>query len=206
LAAVPGVDLVNIYGQTEGSPITCLTADDHRRIAAEGRRDLLGSVGRAAPGVELRIADAGHDAAGEVVAWAGHLFRTDGDGWLHTGDVGRLDADGYLFLVGRKGDRIVRGGENVHPLEVEQLLEQHSGVREAAVVGVPDRRWGEVVRAVIVPADPLAPPDPEELRVHARARLAGFKVPTEWAVATVLPRNAAGKLVRRQLVRQSIDE
>jgi acyl-CoA synthetase (AMP-forming)/AMP-acid ligase II len=206
LAAVPGVDLVDIYGQTEGSPITCLTADDHRRIAAEGRRDLLGSVGRAAPGVELRIADAGNDAAGEVVAWAGHLFRTDGDGWLHTGDVGRLDADGYLFLVGRKGDRIVRGGENVHPLEVEQVLEQHSGVREAAVVGVPDRRWGEVVRAVIVPADPLAPPDPEELRVHARARLAGFKVPTEWAVATVLPRNAAGKLVRRQLVRQSIDE
>ncbi len=206
LAAVPGVSLVNIYGQTEGSPITCLTAGDHRRIAAEGRTDLLASVGRAAPGVEVRIAaadDAGH---GEVVARARHLFRIDDGGWLRTGDIGRLDSEGYLFLVGRKGDRIVRGGENVHPLEVEQALEQHPGVREAAVVGVPDRRWGEVVRAVIVPADRASPPDAEELRAHARARLAGFKVPTEWAFADALPRNAAGKLLRRRLVQQPIDE
>jgi acyl-CoA synthetase (AMP-forming)/AMP-acid ligase II len=205
LAAVPGVSLVNIYGQTEGSPITCLTAEDHRRIAAEGRTDLLGSVGRAAPGVELRVADeeGGH---GEVMARARHLFRIDDDGWLRTGDVGRLDAEGYLFLVGRKGDRIVRGGENVHPLEVEQALEEHAAVREAAVVGVPDRRWGEVVRAVVVPVDPASPPDPDELQTHARTRLAGFKVPTEWVLAGALPRNAAGKLLRRRLVPQSIDE
>jgi acyl-CoA synthetase (AMP-forming)/AMP-acid ligase II len=200
LAAVPGVSLVNIYGQTEGSPITCLTAEDHRSIAAGHRTDLLGSVGRAAPGVEVRIADGGTGDVGEVVARARHLFDTDDEGWLRTGDIGRLDRDGYLFLVGRRGDTIVRGGENVHPLEVEQVLEQHAGVREAAVVGVPDRRWGEVVRAVIVPADPDAPPGAEELRAHTRARLAGFKVPTEWALADALPRNAAGKLVRRRLI------
>jgi acyl-CoA synthetase (AMP-forming)/AMP-acid ligase II len=206
LAAVPGVSLVNIYGQTEGSPITCLTAEDHRRIAAEDRTDLLSSVGRAAPGVELRIGDEDGTGQGEVTARARHLFRIDDDGWLRTGDVGRLDAEGYLFLVGRKGDRIVRGGENVHPLEVEQALEQHPAVREAAVVGVPDRRWGEVVRAVVVPVDPASPPDPDELQAHARTRLAGFKVPTDWAFADGLPRNAAGKLLRRRLVPQSIDE
>jgi acyl-CoA synthetase (AMP-forming)/AMP-acid ligase II len=119
---------------------------------------------------------------------------------LRTGDLGRLDTEGYLFLSGRRGDKIIRGGENVYPLEVEQVLESHPAVREAAVVGVPDRRWGEVIKAVIVPADDAVPPDTEELRTHVRARLAGFKVPTVWELAPALPRNASGKLLRRLLV------
>jgi acyl-CoA synthetase (AMP-forming)/AMP-acid ligase II len=200
LAAVPDVRLVNIFGQTEGSPVTCLTGDDHRRIADEGRDDLLASVGRAAPTVELWIDDPDDAGVGEVFARADHFFLPDADGVLRTGDLGRLDDEGYLFLVGRRGDKIIRGGENVYPVEVEHVLEDHAGVREAAVVGVPDRRWGECVKAVVVPADPAAPPDPEELREHVRARLAGFKVPTEWELVDELPRNASGKLLRRHLV------
>ena len=124
---------------------------------------------------------------------------TSDDGWLHTGDLGRIDGDGYLFLSGRRGDKIIRGGENIYPLEIEQILEQHPGVREAAVVGLPDRRWGEVVQAVIVPTDPDHAPTVEELRGHVRASLAGFKVPSGWSFAAALPRNASGKLLRRRL-------
>lgn len=203
LATLPDVGLVNVYGQTEGSPITCLTQADHRRIAAEGRDDLLTSVGRAAPGVELRI-DAPDDAGiGEVVARAAHLMQTDADGWLRTGDLGRVDGEGYLFLSGRRGDKIIRGGENVYPVEVEQVLEQHPAVREAAVVGVPDRRWGEIVRAVVVVDGPR--PSEDELRAHARAQLAGFKVPTEWVFVDALPRNSAGKLLRRHLAENPLN-
>jgi acyl-CoA synthetase (AMP-forming)/AMP-acid ligase II len=207
LATVPGVALVNIFGQTEGSPITCLTAADHRRIATEGRDDLLRSVGRAAPGVELIVDRPDASEVGEVVARAAHLFAADEHGWLHTGDLGRLDAEGYLFLSGRRGDKIIRGGENVYPVEVEQVLEQHPGVREAAVVGTPDRRWGELVEAVVVPVDPSSAPDSEALRAFARERLAAYKVPTLWKLADALPRNASGKLLRRQLlVRDDTEE
>jgi acyl-CoA synthetase (AMP-forming)/AMP-acid ligase II len=198
LGAVPDVDLVNLFGQTEGSPITCLSPDDHRMIAAEGRDDLLGSVGRAAPGVDIHIESPGPDGVGEVLARAAHFFAPDDDGWMHTGDLGRVDHEGYLFLSGRRGDKIIRGGENIYPVEVEQVLETHPAVREAGVVGIPDRRWGEVVMAVIVPAGPI---DIDELRAFARERLAGFKVPTEWQTADVLPRNASGKLLRRHLVK-----
>jgi acyl-CoA synthetase (AMP-forming)/AMP-acid ligase II len=205
LDALPAVGLVNLYGQTEGSPITCLGPEDHLRIRDEGREELLLSVGRAAPGVELRIerpddSGVGQSGVGEVVARAAHLFLSDEDGWLRTGDLGHLDADGYLFLHGRRGEKIIRGGENIYPLEVERVLESHPGVREAAVVGVPDRHWGETVKAVIVAADPNQPPAPDELRVYVRASLAGFKVPTEWSFLEELPRNANGKLLRRELL------
>jgi acyl-CoA synthetase (AMP-forming)/AMP-acid ligase II len=200
LDALPDVDLVNIFGQTEGSPITCLTAQDHRRIVIDGRDDLLESVGRAALGVELRIEGADASGVGEVVGRAPHFFRPDPDGWLRTGDMGRLDDEGHLFLSGRRGDKIIRGGENIYPVEVEQVLEHHPDVREAAVVGVPDRRWGEIVRAVVVLEDPTQPPEFDDLQAHVRAQLAGFKVPAEWVVADELPRNAAGKLLRRRLL------
>jgi acyl-CoA synthetase (AMP-forming)/AMP-acid ligase II len=203
LAAIPHVRLVNIYGQTEGSPITCLTAGDHDRIARDGADHLLSSVGTAAPGVDLRIDDADATGVGEVVARAQHLFLPDDDGWLRTGDLGRLDAEGYLFLVARKGDMIIRGGENVYPAEVEQVLEQHPSVREAAVVGVPDVHWGEVVRAYVVPGAG-ASPDVEQLRAHVRSHVAGFKVPTEWRVIDELPHNASGKLLRRSLANNQL--
>jgi acyl-CoA synthetase (AMP-forming)/AMP-acid ligase II len=202
--ALPGVRFVNIFGQTEGSPITCLTAVDHV-LAAKDRPDLLRSVGRAAPGVDVRIEGAGPDGVGEVVARAAHLFKPDPDGWLRTGDLGWLDPDGYLFLAGRRGDKIVRGGENVYPVEVEDVLATHPDVREVAVVGVPDRRWGEVVKAFVVARDPDTPPVPANLRAFARAHLAGYKVPAEWELTTSLPRNQAGKVLRRVLVEQARD-
>ena len=196
---MPCVDVVNIFGQTEGSPITCLTAADHRRIAEDGRDDLLESVGRACtrPRTAHRPTRRSRGRRGRRKRTT--CFLPGADGWLHTGDLGRLDAEGFLFLSGRRGDKIIRGGENIYPVEVEQVLERHPAVREAAVIGMPHQRWGEVVKAVIVPADPDRPPDPDALRTHVRTRLAGFKVPTEWAVADRLPRNASGKLLRRHL-------
>jgi len=178
--AMPDVALVELFGQTEGSPLTVLSPEDHR-AALSGQEHLLRSVGRAAPGVQLRINDPGPD------------------GWQHTGDLGRL-VDGYLYLVGRQGDKIIRGGENVFPVEVEQVLESHPRVLEAAVVDVPDQRLGETIRACIVAADPPSPPSTDELRTYCRERLAGFKVPAQWSFTSALPRNAAGKILRRELL------
>jgi acyl-CoA synthetase (AMP-forming)/AMP-acid ligase II len=206
LKAVPGISLINMFGQTEGSPIACLTPEDHRRILEEGRDDLLRSVGRAAPGVEVRIESADQSGTGEVVARADHLFVHGDDGWLRTGDLGRLDASGYLYLAGRRGDKIIRGGENIYPIEVEHILELHPEVKEAAVVGVPDKKWGETVRAFIVPINPSGPPPVADLAAHTRSHLAGFRVPSEWEFVASLPRSANGKLLRRQLLHATRNE
>lgn len=195
---MPDVDFVELFGQTEGSPLTVLTPEDHRAAVA-GRDELLKSVGRAAPGVELRIHHPDAHGVGEVWAKCGHSFLVDAEGWQHTGDIGYF-TDGYLYLAGRKGDKIIRGGENVFPLEVEHVLEGHPDVTEAAVVGVPDQRLGEIIRAYIVAADPADPPDAEEMRLYCRERLAGFKVPAQWMFVDALPRNAVGKLLRKELV------
>src|SRR4051794_18554019 len=198
LAALPGVRFLQLYGQTEGSPICFLGPEAHQQAAA-GRVELLRSVGRPAPGVTLRVAEPDESGEGEIRARAPHFFRTEDDGWLHTGDLGRIAEDGYVYLLGRRGDMIIRGGENVHPVEVEQVIAQHPGVREVAVLGVPDRRLGQTVHAVVVPGDPGAPPAAEELRAHVRAQLAGFKTPSSWAFVDALPRNQQGKLLRRVL-------
>ena len=197
--ALPGVRMLNMFGQTEGSPVTVLTPDDHHQ-AVTGRPELLRSVGRAAPGVEVRVDAPDRDGFGEIRARADHLFRLDDEGWLRTGDLGRIAADGYLYLAGRRSDMIIRGGENVHPLEVEAVLCAHPQVADAAVVGVPDRRLGQAVAAYVVAVDPTAPPRPEELRAFVRAQLSGFKVPAEWHFVAELPRNTNGKVVRRALV------
>ncbi|MFK0288099.1 class I adenylate-forming enzyme family protein [Streptomyces sp. NPDC090499] len=196
--AMPGVRMLNMFGQTEGSPISVLTPEDHREAVA-GRTELLRSVGRPAPGVEVRVEGAGPDGVGEIHARADHFFRIDAEGWLHSGDLGRIAEDGYLYLLGRRTDMIIRGGENVHPLEVETVLAAHPGVADAAVTGVPDERLGQTVVAFVVPADPGAPPPPAALRSHTRARLSGFKVPVRWWFVADLPRNANGKVVRRRL-------
>jgi acyl-CoA synthetase (AMP-forming)/AMP-acid ligase II len=190
MAELPGIDFLSLYGQTEGSPITWLSPADHR-LAAGGRPDLLRSVGRAAPGV----------VGGLAPPHADHLFAASPDGWLRTGDLGRLDDDGYLYLIGRRGDMIIRGGENVYPMEVENRLLEHPQVADAAVVGVPDKLLGEVVKAFVVPADPADPPASEELRAFTRSALAGFKTPACWEFVPSLPRNATGKLLRRNLAR-----
>ncbi|MGP4005186.1 class I adenylate-forming enzyme family protein [Streptomyces sp. 4N124] len=199
--AMPGVRMLNMFGQTEGSPISVLTPDDHREAVA-GRTELLRSVGRAAPGVELRVRGPGPDGIGEIDARADHLFRVDEAGWLRSGDLGRVSADGYLYLAGRRTDMIIRGGENVHPLEVETVLAAHPDVADVAVTGVPDDRLGQTVVAFVVPADPTAPPEPDALRAYARARLSGFKVPVRWSFVADLPRNANGKVLRRSLSRR----
>jgi acyl-CoA synthetase (AMP-forming)/AMP-acid ligase II len=191
------VDLVELFGQTEGSPLTVLSTDDHRAAIA-GRAELLDSVGRAAPGVELRIHHPDRDGVGEVWARCRHSFVVDADGWQHTGDLGRV-VHGYLYLAGRLGDKIIRGGENVFPIEVERVLETHPEIAKAAVVGIPDTRLGEKIRAYIVAEDPGTLPDIETLRAYCRQALAGFKVPAEWTFVSELPRNAAGKILRRQL-------
>lgn len=198
LDEVPGMNLVSIFGQTEGSPIAALSADDHRR-AAEGRSDLLHTVGRAAPGLALHVNQPDATGTGEVFAAAPHLSIHADDGWLHTGDIGALDDEGYLTLSGRRNDMVVRGGENIYPLEVENVLVEHPGVTAAGVVGVPDQRLGETLAAFIVRSD--APVEHGELAAFVRARLAGFKVPAHWYDVDELPLNSAGKLLRPSLLK-----
>ena len=122
----------------------------------------------------------------------------DEDGWLHTGDLGRIDEEGFLYVEDRLGDVIVSGGENVLPAEVEEVLLRHPSVADAAAVGRADAEWQEAVAAVVV-LEPGATASPEELRTHCASQLAGFKVPKRFEFAAELPRTAAGKLLRREL-------
>src|SRR5262249_59935084 len=118
-------------------------------------------------------------------------------GWYHTGDLGRLDHDGYLYLVDRAKDMIVSGGENVYSTEVEDVLYRHEAVLEAAVFGIPDERWGEAVHAVVVPRGDVTP---DELVAHCRASIAGYKVPKTIELrAEPLPKSGAGKGLKREL-------
>jgi acyl-CoA synthetase (AMP-forming)/AMP-acid ligase II len=119
-------------------------------------------------------------------------------GWLHTGDVGRFDEAGRLSLLDRKNDMIISGGANIYPREVEEVLVQHSAVREACVFGVPDRVWGESVVACVVPA-PGAEPSPDELVEFCKQHMASFKKPKRVVVVEALPKNAYGKVLRREL-------
>ncbi len=216
LELLPGVGLVNAYGLTEtSSTITVLTPDDHR-IAydaddpAVARR--LASVGRAVPGIELDIR--GADGAAAAPGETGELFVRgpqvsgfyagigsvlDADGWFPTKDLAALDEDGYLFLAGRSDDTIIRGGENIAPAELEDVLVEHPQVREAAVVGIADPQWGQSIVAVVVPA-PDATPEPDTLRDYVRASLRGSRTPDRVVFRTQLPTTPTGKVLRRSLV------
>ena len=182
-----GARIVQTYGLTEAaSQVTTLTPAD-----ARGR---LGSAGRPLLTTRLRIHEGEILVQGPTVAPG----CADEDGWLHTGDLGSIDAEGFLYVAGRIDDLIVSGGENVVPDEVEDVLRAHPGVADAAVIGRPDEEWGEAVEAVVVPAV-ADPPSSEELRRHCAAALAGFKVPKRFELADELPRTASGKLLRRAL-------
>jgi acyl-CoA synthetase (AMP-forming)/AMP-acid ligase II len=198
LDVLPDVAMVSLYGQTEGSPITSLGPDDHR-LAAVKDPDILYSVGRPVSGLRLQIDEPDRDGIGEVFAAAAHLSGQAADGWLHTGDLGVVDDNGYLRLCGRRNDMVIRGGENVYPLEVENVLSTHPAVAAVGVVGVPEARLGETLAAFIVPTDSARPPRPEELSSFARVTLAGFKIPQYWYSVGELPLNSAGKVVRAQL-------
>jgi acyl-CoA synthetase (AMP-forming)/AMP-acid ligase II len=196
---LPAATVVQIFGQTEVSPVTALSHAEHLAALA-GDTHLLTSVGRPIDGVELRLEQTDSEGVGEVTVRAAHAFTPDDDGWHRMGDLARQDDAGYLYLAGRRGDMVIRGGENVYPIEVERVLTRHPAVREVVVVGVPDRRLGEVLHAVVVPVEPAAPPPVDELRAFARAALPGFKVPDLWSFMEDLPRTPSGKLLRRLLV------
>ncbi|WP_435769620.1 class I adenylate-forming enzyme family protein [Nocardioides sp. SYSU DS0651] len=215
---LPHVDFVNAYGLTEtSSTVTILGPDDHREAIASldpAVRARLGSVGRPVPSIELEIR--GHDGSvlgageigevfvrGEQVAgeYTSHSAVAD-DGWYATRDQGHLDADGFLFLRGRADDIIVRGGENISPEEVEDVLVSHPAVAAAAVVGVPDVEWGERVEAVVVVEDGAADPT-AELSGWVRERLRSTRVPAAIHLRPELPFNETGKLLRR-VVREEL--
>jgi acyl-CoA synthetase (AMP-forming)/AMP-acid ligase II len=154
----------------------------------------LGSAGRPLLTTHLRIEDGEILVQGPTVAPG----CADEDGWLHTGDLGRIDDEGFLYVTDRLGDVIVSGGENVLPAEVEEVLLRHPQVADAAAVGRADAEWQEAVTAVVVPR-PGAAIDTEELRRHCAAELAGYKVPKRFEFVSELPRTASGKILRRAL-------
>ncbi|MBS1178744.1 MAG: o-succinylbenzoate--CoA ligase [Proteobacteria bacterium] len=120
------------------------------------------------------------------------------DGWLRSGDGGRMDADGYIYVTDRIKDMIISGGENIYPAEIERVLAEHPALRDVAVIGVPDERWGEVPKAVVV-AEPDATVDAEQLLAWCRERLASFKCPKTIDVVAELPRNPTGKILKKDL-------
>jgi acyl-CoA synthetase (AMP-forming)/AMP-acid ligase II len=198
-------DLSQGYGMTELSGNAVFLGPDEHRRAAAGDERLLRAAGRPAPGVEVRLGEGNDEIlvrAPQVMAgyWndAEASATALADGWLHTGDVGRIDADGLLTVVDRTKDVIVSGGENVASREVEAVLHSHAGVADVAVIGLPDARWGERIAAVVVrrPDDPVTAAD---LVALARAHLAGFKTPRSITFVEELPRNAAGKVLKQQL-------
>jgi O-succinylbenzoic acid--CoA ligase len=196
-ARAAGVPVSLTYGMTEAcSQVTTLPLADLGMLAVES-----GSAGPATAGPPLFCTRVRTAADGEIEVAGPTLARgvADADGWLRTGDVGRLSGEGNLLVTGRKADTIVSGGENVAPTEVEAVLEQHPGVLEAAAIGRADERWGEAVTALVVVRDG-AKLHGEELRAHCASRLAPYKVPKEVAlVEGPLPRTRSGKLLRREL-------
>jgi len=214
MARLPGVRFLQSYGMTELSPVaTMLGPDDHD--LARGNRRVLRSVGRAVPNADLRIVDDDDrplpvGEVGEICVRGPMVMQgywqqpelsatTLRGGWMHTGDAGYLDADGYLFLVDRVKDMIISGGENVYSAAVENVLYQHPDVLECAVIGVPSERWGEAVHAIVVPR-PGRTPDAPALDAHCRGQLAGFECPKSYELRDEpLPRSGAGKVLKAEL-------
>ncbi|WP_181791326.1 AMP-binding protein, partial [Streptomyces phytophilus] len=204
----PQADVCSAFGQTECSPVTTLLRgpDALRKI---------GSVGTPLLNVEVRVVDdemndVPRGEAGEIVYrspmvmkeyWnrpeeTAEAFR---GGWFHSGDLVRQDEEGYFYVLDRKKDMIISGGENIYCAEVENALLAHPKVAEAAVVGVPDPKWGETPLAVIVPRDPAEPPEAADIEAFSRAHLAAYKRPRHVRIVDTLPRNPGGKVMKAQL-------
>jgi fatty-acyl-CoA synthase len=203
------------YGQTETcGPIIQTSLDDGEREQAE-------TVGRALPGAEVRIVDpvtmeaVPHGEQGEICTrgeqtMRGYFDRPEDtaeainhEQWLRSGDLGSMDALGFISITGRIKDMIIRGGEKIYPREVEDVLFSHPGIRDAAVVGIPDDQWGERVAAVIMPTDMDAPPSEQELTEFSRTRLARYKTPREWFFVEEYPKTPSGK-IQKYILRDRI--
>ncbi|WP_137872116.1 AMP-binding protein [Rhodococcus sp. Q] len=211
LRAFPATGFVNAYGLTEtASSVAVLSPNDHREAIASSDpavRDRLGSVGQPLPGIEFEIRTEADETVpigetglvfvrGEQISGEyGARSVLDADGWFPTRDLGRLDADGYLFVEGRADDTIIRGGENIAPAEIEDVLLRHPAVVEAAVIGVADAEWGQRIVAVLV-----GDADPTELTSWVRERLRSSKTPDTIVFRNELPKTETGKLLRRTLI------
>ncbi|MGE5302076.1 MAG: long-chain-fatty-acid--CoA ligase, partial [Alphaproteobacteria bacterium] len=206
-------DFVQGYGMTETIGLTVLSPSDHRRALTEKQEWLL-SAGRPLVGTEVRIVDTDdkpvpNGTTGEIVARGPQLMKgywhrpketaeALRGGWMHTGDAGCMDDDGYLYIQDRVKDMIVSGGENVYPRVVEDVLFQHPAIADAAVIGVPDERWGETVKAIVVIRRGLHP-TPEEIMEFCRGKLGRFEQPRSIELRDNLPRTPSGKVLKRAL-------
>ena len=208
-----GCEFLQVYGLTETLGMVALQPADHHR-GLHDRPELLGSAGRSLPGCRIGVIDlAGKllppGQVGEIVLrgpqimdeyWhnAAATEETIVDGWIRTGDAGYLDGEGYLYITDRIKDMVISGGENIYPREIEEVLLAHRGVSEAAVIGIPDERWGESVAAVVALKD-TGNVSEQELIDHCRSRLARYKVPKLVEFVPALPRNATGKVLKFQI-------
>ena len=203
-SAQPHIKVIQGYGLTETSPMITLVDPDK----AEAK---IGSIGRAVPGVEVRIVDENDKElpvgeAGEIITRGPHVMkgyfrRSDAtaerirNGWLYTGDVGKVEADGYYYHLGRRDDMIITGGLNVYPAEVENMIYTYPGVQETIVFAIPETKRGQVIGAAIVPR-PGAAVVEKELLTFLRSNLANFKVPDRIVIRESLPRTSSGKTIR----------
>lgn len=188
------------YGMTETSSQTAT-------LASEDAMRKIGSAGKPLFFNQIKIADSNDKGEGEICIRGPHVTpgyigrfahkNSTIDGWLHTGDIGYLDDDGYLFVIDRRADLIISGGENIYPAEIENVLLTHPAVKEAGVCGVDDERWGQVPIAFIVLNEPVSV---EQLQAFCLQKLAKYKIPKEMIITDSLPRNGAGKLLRRKLL------
>jgi acyl-CoA synthetase (AMP-forming)/AMP-acid ligase II len=218
LVLFPEVDFVNAYGLTETSSTVAILGPDDHRLALYSDEPLftarLGSVGQPVPGIEFRIVGAsgetlGPDEPGEILIkgdqvggkYVGTDSKVDADGWLHTGDRGWLDIEGYVFCEGRADDTIIRGGENIGPAEVEDALLQHDAISVAAVVGLADEQYGEKIAAMISLRGGVDEVDLDHVREWVRERIGSLKTPEDILVVDEVPQTATGKLLRREVKR-----
>jgi O-succinylbenzoate-CoA ligase len=221
IKVMPWVRFINAFGQTEtASTITTLGPEDHIIEGTEEERQkklkrLTSSIGKPLPDVEVKIVDEDGKAlpspeVGEILARGPRIMTgywrdekktsqaITSDGWLRTGDMGWMDEEGYIYLAGRGDDMIIRGGENISPEEVENVLHSHPKIEEASVIGIPDMEWGQEPRAVVVLKKGEVATS-EEIIEYCRLKLAGFKRPRSVVFIDALPRNQMGKVLRKKL-------
>jgi len=222
---MPKVSFINAFGQTEtASTITALSPEDHVITGAteaerEKKLKRLSSIGKPMADIEMKVIDEGGKEVpvgqvGEIVARGPRVMTgywkdeektkktIDKDGWVHTGDMGYKDEAGYYFLAGRATDLIIRGGENISPEEVENIIFAHPKIDDVAVIGVPDDEWGEVPKAICVVKKGCEDCTPEEIMEHCRKNLASYKRPRSVIFIKELPRVSMGKVQKKVLREQ----